>query len=202
MAPAPELRTDVRALPEPFPPQARGLTSSRRADPLGERSVPLPVLRLVTVQHAEGTSWRPHCPSPAGPREQSGHALRSTSQVGAYVYSRVRQGGWGWGGTSGSRGSNIPGCQLPPACPSGQLPERGALWLGQARRHLPGVAGGSPCSPGSHGCYQAEVSSLFLEPGPSPGARIPAEISRLRLAHAWAELLLPGNVLEERDGGT
>jgi hypothetical protein len=73
-------------------------------------------------------------------------------------------------------GSNIPGCHLPPAHPRGQLPGRGAPWPGQGCCHLQ-VSGAVVALQAPAGDYQAEESSLFLELGPSPDTRIPAEIS-------------------------
>lgn len=85
---------------------------------------------------------------------------------------------WGWA-ASGSRGSNILGCHLPPALPRGQLPARGVLRPGQASRHLPERQAAASAHQAPVRCLQAEASGLFLEPGPSPDARIPAEIFSL-----------------------
>ena len=78
----------------------------------------------------------------------------------------------------GARGQIFLAATCHRPIPGASCPRRGALWPGRARRHLPGASGDSFCVPGSRRLLsQAEASGLFLEPGPSPDARIPAEIS-------------------------
>lgn len=103
-----------------------------------------------------------------------GQALWSSSGLGVYVCVCLR----GVGAPPGARGQIFLAATCYQPIPGASCPRRGALWPGRARPHLPGASGGSFRSPGSRRLLsQAEASGLFLEPGPSPDARIPAEIS-------------------------
>lgn len=147
------------ASPEPFP-------TPGHSHPHSKGAVPYLQGRLVTAQQQ----------GKAGPGGAAlgdlglcsgtapSRAPCSASQVGACACVSLR----GRGCLPGP-GSSIPGCHLPPAHPRGQLPPRGA------RQPVRGPQASAECprQPGS----QAEASSLFLEPGPSPDARIPAELS-------------------------